>query len=222
MGEPMHHDFRREVMETLGCHVYSFYGTTETGGIASDCEFAAGGHFDPAMVCPTVRNPTRLDDTTIEGEVLFTTLYIKYQSVVKYEVGDIVRLTTQPCPCGDPLPRLRFIERTHDSFILTGIKFRYQTILDAFREIVPELTQMSIRLSDISEEQGHTRLDIALPNEFAAHERPLLDILKHGIFEMDDVHQFGFVRFNLTFVKPGDFDERKVRGIVDRRKYMNV
>ncbi len=39
--------FRREVAETLGGRVYSFYGTTETGGMAGECDRGAG--------CRTVR-----------------------------------------------------------------------------------------------------------------------------------------------------------------------
>ena len=47
MGEPMHPGLRREVAETLGCRVYSFYGTTETGGMAGECDLGAGATSIP-------------------------------------------------------------------------------------------------------------------------------------------------------------------------------
>jgi phenylacetate-coenzyme A ligase PaaK-like adenylate-forming protein len=220
MGEPMHPGFRREVAETLGCRVYSFYGTTETGGMAGECDRGAGGHFDPAMIGATIARPEAVDEQTVQGELFLTTWHLRDNPIVKYQVGDVVRVTTRPCACGETSPRLGFIERTHEGFVLAGMKLRYQTVLDALNSVAGDLGLLAITLSDLPESEGHTLMRIDLPDRFAPRERALLDVLKYEIFELDDLFQFGLVRFELGFDTDEAFDRRKLCRVTDRRRYL--
>jgi phenylacetate-CoA ligase len=220
MGEPMHPGLRREVAETLGCRVYSFYGTTETGGMAGECDRGAGGHFDPTMIGATITGPEFVDDQTVQGELYQTSWHLRDHPVVKYRVGDVVRLTTRPCGCGDASPRLTVVERTHEGFVLAGMKLRYQTVLGALNRVAGDLHLLAITLSDLPESDGHTLMRIALPDRLAPLERELLDVLRYEIFELDDLYQFGLVRFQLDFHPDEAFDRRKVRHVTDRRRYL--
>lgn len=220
MGEPMHPGFRREVAETLGCRVFSFYGTTETGGMAGECDLGAGCHFDPAMIGVTIARPEFVDDHTVQGELDLTTWHLRDHPVVKYRVGDVVRVTTRPCRCGEDTPRLTFVERTHEGFILAGMKLRYQTVLDALNRVAGDLSLLAITLSDLPESEGHTLMRIDLPDRLAPLEGELLDVLKYEIFELDDLYQFGLVRFQLAFHAGESFDARKARRVTDRRRYL--
>ncbi|WP_406693943.1 hypothetical protein V5E97_23170 [Singulisphaera sp. Ch08] len=220
MGEPMHSGFRREVAETLGCRVYSFYGTTETGGLAGECDCGAGGHFDPTMIGATIARPEFIDDQTVQGELYLTTWHLRDHPVVKYRVGDVVRVTTRPCECGETSPRLTVVERSHEGFVLAGMKLRYQTVLDALNRVAGDLGLLSITLSDLPESEGHTLMRLDLPDRFAPLERELLDVLRYSIFELDDLYQFGLVRFQLDFHTDEAFDRRKVRRVTDRRRYL--
>lgn len=222
MGEAMHPEFRAEVMATWGCHVYSFYGTTEIGGLGANCGASDGIHFDPTMVVPTVESPRWIDRETLEGEVLFTTLHIHTQSVVKYRVGDLVRLTTAPCHCGDPSPRLWFRERTHDAFVIAGEKFRYNALLAALQEAVPALRLLSVEIEDLSDAEGHTLLRLILTEEMLPHREALLEVLQVGIFELDSIYRYGLVRFDLRFEPASYFEGRKVPRVVDRRQHMSM
>ncbi len=110
MGEPMHLGLRCEVAETLGCRVYSFYGTTETGGMAGECDLGVGCHFDPTLIGATIDRPEFIDEATVQGELSLTTWHLRDHPVVKYRVGDVVQVTTRPCGCGDASPRLAVVE----------------------------------------------------------------------------------------------------------------
>jgi phenylacetate-coenzyme A ligase PaaK-like adenylate-forming protein len=220
MGEPMHPDLRREVAETLGCRVFSFYGTTETGGMAGECASGDGCHFDPAQFGATIDRPEFLDEATVQGELLLTTWHLRDHPVVKYRVGDVVRVTTRACPCGEPSPRLTVVERTHEGFVIAGLKLRYLTVLDALRRVAGDLERLAITLSDLPESDGHTLMRLDLPDRFAPCEREFLEVLRHGIFELDDLHQFGLVRFELAFRPEGALDPRKLRRVTDRRLYL--
>lgn len=220
MGEPMHPVLRREVADTLGCRVYSFYGTTETGGMAGECAHGDGCHFDPAQIGVTIERPKMIDEATVEGEILVTTWHLRDHPVVKYRVGDVVRVTTRTCECGESSPRLTVIERTHEGFVLAGLKLRYQTVFDALRQVASDLDSLTITLSDLPETDGHTLMKLDFHERFASLELELLDVLKHRIFELDDLHQFGLVRFQLAFQSDGTLDSRKVRRVTDQRRYM--
>jgi hypothetical protein len=220
MGEPMHAGLRREVAETLGCRVYSFYGTTETGGMAGECGLGAGCHFDPTLIGPTIDRPEFIDEATVQGALCLTTWHLRDHPVVKYRVGDVVRVTTRPCGCGEASPRLTFVERTHEGFILAGLKLRYQTVLNALKQAAGDLDLLAITLSDLPESAGHTLMRLDMPARFAPREREFLDVLKYRIFELDDLYQFGLVRFQLSFHADGALDPRKLRRVTDRRRYL--
>lgn len=220
MGEPMHPGLRGEVAETLGCRVYSFYGTTETGGMAGECDLGDGCHFDPTLIGPTLSQPRFIDEQTVQGELFLTTWHLRDHPVVKYRVGDVVQVTTRPCACGEASPRLSVVERTHEGFVIAGLKLRYQTVLGALKQVAADLDRLAITLSDLPESDGHTLLRLDLPDRFAPLERELLDVLKFKIFELDDLYQFGLVRFQLAFQADGTLDQRKLRRVTDRRRYL--
>lgn len=220
MGEPMNQGLRREVSETLGCQVYSFYGTTETGGMAGECGLGDGCHFDPADIGATIVRPEFLDEATVRGELALTTWHLRDHPVLKYNVGDVVQLTTRPCGCGELSPRLTVVERTHEGFVLAGLKLRYQTILEALRRAAGDLDLLTITLSDLSEAEGHTLVRLDLPDRFATLEPALLDILKFRIFELDDLYQFGLVRFQLNFRPEPELSHRKLKRVTDHRRYL--
>lgn len=218
MGEPMHPEFKQEVMDVLGCKVYSFYGTTELGGMGGECSEGCGCHFDPALICPTLDNAKEVAPNVYEGEGFFTTLHFQHQTVVKYRVGDLVRIDLNPCPCGEQTPRLVFIERTNDSFIITGDKFRYDLIHTALRKVVPQLDLMTIRISDM-EHSTKSLITLILPEALQPHEAILLETLHSGIFELDSVYHYGFADFALEFIPLQQFGDRKTKRVIDERKY---
>ncbi len=222
MGEPMPSGLRREVEATLGCQVFSFYGTTETGGMAGECTLGEGCHLDPTRIGATVLRPQPVDDQTIQGELCLTTWHLRDHPVVKYGVGDMVRLTNAPCACGDSTPRLSVVERTQESFVLAGLKLRYATILAALQAVVGSLDGLTIVLSDVPESDGHTLMHLTLPARFAPLEAQLLDVLRYRIFELDDLHHFGLVRFALEFRDVVAADARKLRRVTDHRRYLGT
>ncbi|VGO16496.1 Phenylacetate-coenzyme A ligase [Pontiella desulfatans] len=220
MGEAMHPDLKREIETVWGCKVYSFYGTTELGGMGGECIHGNGCHFDPRMVCPTLGNPSELSPGLFEGEGYFTTLHFRSQAVVKYRAGDVVQLDLNPCPCGEDSPRLRFVERTADSFIITGDKFRYETVFNALRKAVPEIDLLTIRLDDIPG-SDKARITLVLPKAAESRRERIAETLRRGIFELDAVFHYGFAEFELEFVSPEAFGERKMKRVVDARKYFS-
>lgn len=220
MGEAMHPELKAEIEAVWGCTVYSFYGTTELGGMGGECACGAGCHFDPSLICPTLENPRKIAEGIFEGEGFFSTVHFRHQAVVKYRVGDIVRLDITPCACGEMTPRLTFIERTSDSFIITGDKFRYDTIFESLKAALPEMSLMTIRVSDLPD-SDKALLTFILPDEMKSKEKEILKTLQFGIFELDSVYHYGFAEFVLQFVAPEEFGDRKMQRVVDERHFFS-
>ena len=220
MGEPMHDSFRQEVESKWDCRVHSFYGTTETGGIGVDCKHKDGIHFDPHIILPTLESVKQINENEYEGEVLFTTPHIRTQSVIKYRVGDRVRINAGPCPCGITTPRLIFLERTHEAFIIAGEKFSHSMILEGLQETAPGLQLASLVIEDLELEQGDALLRIQLPDSFQQFEPKFLATLETDIFELDAIFRYGLVKFQLEFLPANKILGRKMTKVRDNRLHM--
>ncbi|MGN7613902.1 phenylacetate--CoA ligase family protein [Magnetococcales bacterium HHB-1] len=220
MGEALHPALKKEIESHWRCKIFSFYGTTETGGMAGECHHQNGCHYDPLLTPITLLNPKKEDQYTYTGEALITTNHFTTQPVLKYRVGDHLRITNAPCPCGEPTPRLTFIERTNDSFLVAGVKFRHQMILDALRHIDEEIRYLSIILEDISEKEGNTRLTFRLAEPFAPLKEKLQHTLETEVFDMDVLHRLGLLKIQLEFIPETQFGERKIRKVHDQRQFL--
>ncbi len=221
IGESLQEDFRKEIETKWGVKIYSFYGTTEIGGMSSNCSHSDGLHFDPQYFIPTLNNPKFLDEQTVQGEVLFTTPMIYTQGLLKYRVGDIVRMTIAPCSCGELTPRMWFVERTHDSFIIAGEKFRYQLFLQAFQASYPELESLYIEIDDDPDFKNKIRLTFFLPKSLESESENLLPLLRRQIFELDNLYNYGILSFKLDFQNLFSPLSRKQKKLIDKRAWMN-
>ena len=218
MGEAMPESLAKIVKEGLNCPIYSFYGTTETGGIGGSCVNNSGNHFDLRNQFFTMENAVQLDDYTWQGEALVTSLNIYTQPVIKYRIGDVVRLTNKPCECGDSTPRISIIARTVEEFIVAAEKFSYSMFFESFKEVVPSLDLMSIHVSNIPDSDKDTLLEFVLPFEYEKYSSQILDILKNKIFELDTMHRFGLVQFKLNFQDRDVLSKKKTKKLIDLRE----
>jgi phenylacetate-CoA ligase len=108
----MRDDLRRR-MRSLGCadtRITNRYGSTEQGASMVECQDGAGFHsLAPDQVFHEVVDATtgaRLADGET-GMLAFTHLMRRGTLFLRYQVGDVVSLTHEPCPhCGRTSPRI--------------------------------------------------------------------------------------------------------------------
>lgn len=218
-GEPMPPKLRASIKRAWNCSVLSLYGTTETGCLASECHREDGHHFDIDAHVLTLRGARRIDADTLEGELLLTTTDIHTQAVVKYAVGDVVRVSTVPCPCGEPTPRIWHMQRIQDAFVFAGEKFHHRMILEAFRSVAPDLDALTLEIDDLPEGPEHVLLRAVIPESFSSSRSQFLDILRKGIFELDSLVHAGLVRIDVDCrqAAPEAPQARKNIRVIDRR-----
>jgi phenylacetate-CoA ligase len=89
----------RHIRNVFQCPVLSSYGATESAYVFMQCE--AGRlhqnvehcHVDFQPLAPRHGGP-------MVGRILVTTFHNPWRALIRFDMGDLVRLAAEPCPCG--------------------------------------------------------------------------------------------------------------------------
>lgn len=119
---------------TTGLKVYNEYGCGEVGSIAHECE-AGRMHVmsdNLALEClPAEGMPDGL------GDLVVTDLYNYAMPIIRYRLGDLGELSSEPCDCGKPYPVLkRIVGRAYDTLVgSSGKKYHPESVLYVFEDL---------------------------------------------------------------------------------------
>jgi phenylacetate-CoA ligase len=122
-GELLTDARRRRIEAQWRRKVYNYFGTTETGNLAADCEHGnlhlAWDHFLCEVVDPETHEPVPRGQA---GMPAITTLTREAMPLVRYGLqGDRVRLEEDhQCPCGRRSPIVRHFGRDLNHFTFRG------------------------------------------------------------------------------------------------------
>lgn len=106
---------------------FNVYAATESGGIAADCERHMGMHLFEDLLIPEVVDEANrpVPDGETGAKLLVTVFSSRTLPLIRYELTDRVRLSTERCPCGRPFRLVAEIEgRTDDVLQLVGLDGR--------------------------------------------------------------------------------------------------
>lgn len=107
-GEPLYVFQRQAIADTLQCPVIEEYGSAELGSVAFECPTGS-----LHVAAETVFLETLPGDAGGE-RLLATHLRNRVFPLIRYEIGDIGVLDSEPCGCGRGLPTLRVLGRVGD------------------------------------------------------------------------------------------------------------
>ncbi len=119
-AEPLFNYQREAVERAFNCPVRETYGMSEMVLGASECD-AGRMHLWPEVGVPEILDAEGLISPTGTGELLSTGLMNGAMPLVRYRVGDRVRLThpAAPCACKRGLPILDAIDGREDDVLIT-------------------------------------------------------------------------------------------------------
>ena len=124
-AEPWSLETRKSIEDATGIHAYDIYGTSEISGpLFTECHVQKGIHIWADMFLTEVLDPKTgeavADGET--GELVFTTLHKYALPLIRYRIGDLSIMNSEPCECGRTHPRImRILGRTDDMLIIRGI-----------------------------------------------------------------------------------------------------
>lgn len=114
-GETLTPAVRQQIESAFQAHVRQSYGSSEMPVIAYDCGHG-GLHVNADWV---ILEPVDEDFRPVapgcpSQKVLITNLANRVQPYIRYEMGDSVTVSPEPCPCGSPLPAIVVEGRNDD------------------------------------------------------------------------------------------------------------
>ena len=118
-SEVLTDDTRRLIAAAWGHQPFNVYAATEPAGIASECERHTGLHlYDDLVITEVVDEQNRpVPPGEYGAKVLVTVLFSRTQPLIRYEMSDSVRLSSENCPCGRPFPLIDGIQGRHEDTV---------------------------------------------------------------------------------------------------------
>lgn len=183
---------RARIEAAFGHHVMNNYATGECTFLSNGCPTDEGSHVNADWaILEVVDDDYRpVPDGTPGQRVLITNLANFAQPIIRYEVGDVVTMATEPCGCGSRLPRVaRIAGRTTDVFwvgeggrrrrlinMVLGHAMEYLLEVREWQAIQTAPCRITIRLEPLP---GETP-DLAQARSVFARELPL-----HGFDDLE-------------------------------------
>ncbi|MGH7509660.1 MAG: phenylacetate--CoA ligase family protein [Gemmatimonadales bacterium] len=118
-GEMLYPAQRQEIEEGLGTRVIETYGCQETGSVAYECPAGSLHIFAEHVEMEILRHgePAEPGET---GDIVLTCTTNRMMPLIRYRVGDLGRLSPDPCSCGRPHPVMAGIEGRTGELLLTA------------------------------------------------------------------------------------------------------
>lgn len=118
-GEAFSPAMRRDVAEAFACPVTTSYGSSEFLCLAFECHH---GHLHLNSDWAILESVDEQGRQVKPGQTGFTTLLTNLanhvQPLIRYDLGDIVKIGDQPCTCGSTLPLLEVVGRSDEAMWL--------------------------------------------------------------------------------------------------------
>jgi phenylacetate-CoA ligase len=101
--------------------------------------FVSEDHCLLELVDPATRAPIALRHGAI-GEMVFTFLDWRGGPFMRYALGDLLQVWTEPCACGMPGIRFAILGRTDDMLTVKGVNVYPQAVANTIFRLYPRVT----------------------------------------------------------------------------------
>jgi phenylacetate-CoA ligase len=138
-GETIERSAKKEFEDAFGAKAFEFYGTTETGIMAAECEAGEGmhlfGHHLIELIEPVTGSQLPWEEG---GEIVATSVRPRRaMPLFRYRTGDITEgIRTGPCACGRRSPKLgRIVGRAGSVARVKGMFLFPDRVADALSRV---------------------------------------------------------------------------------------
>ena len=213
---------REDIERRLGLRACDIYGLSEIAGpgVACDCEYKTGMHFQDDHFYPEIVDVDTLEPLSYgeSGELVITTLTKEGMPLIRYRTRDIASLNDDPCPCGRTSVKLNKITgRSDDMLIVRGVNVfpsQIESVLLKNSDIEPHYHINVDRVNNLDTMEIVVELSPNVRLDEVAHVEEIRKKLSA------DMASALSVSAKITLVSPGTIarSEGKAKRITDRRK----
>ncbi|MFV0347384.1 MAG: phenylacetate--CoA ligase family protein [Halodesulfovibrio sp.] len=106
-AETLFPEQRADIEKAFSSKVYNFYGSRECNNIAAECTAQNGLHvLAGTRIVEIVNERNEVVEHGTVGKIVVTDLVNRAFPFIRYEIGDLGAMTSEPCSCGLPFDRL--------------------------------------------------------------------------------------------------------------------
>ena len=117
-GETLTDELRRHIEDSFGCPVRNSYGASEFLSIGWECAHGAMHvNADWVILEPVDDRMRPVPGGTVSHTTLLTNLANHVQPLIRYDLGDRLRMLPATCACGSPLPVIEVEGRLDDPLV---------------------------------------------------------------------------------------------------------
>ena len=213
---------REDIEKRLGIRACDIYGLSEIAGpgVACDCEFKTGMHFQDDHFYPEIVDVDTLEPVAMgeSGELVITTLTKEGMPLIRYRTRDIASLNDDVCPCGRTSVKLNKITgRSDDMLIIRGVNVfpsQIESVLLKNESITPNYHINVDRINNLDVMEIVVELSPSVSLDEVAHVEEIRKQLA------SDMASALSVSAKITLVSPGTVarSEGKAKRITDKRK----
>ena len=124
---------------TGGGHAFHGISCDEPAEEYKGMHFVSEDHCLLELVDPATKAPVPLADGAV-GEMVFTFLDWRGGLFMRYALGDLIQVWTDPCPCGQPGIRFKILGRTDDMLTVKGVNVYPQAVANVIFRFFPRVT----------------------------------------------------------------------------------
>jgi phenylacetate-CoA ligase len=138
----------KRITDNWDVELYSTYASTEMGAAFTECVQQKGCHLNQDLLFLEVINDQGEEVKNGEsGEIVVTTIGRTGTPLIRYKTGDVARLYTDVCACGNTSPRLGpIIGRKNQMIKYKGTTIFPKSIFEIF-DSIPEVTCYKVEIS---------------------------------------------------------------------------
>lgn len=213
---------RENIERRLGIRAIDIYGLSEIAGpgVASDCQFKTGMHFQDDHYFPEIVDLDTLQPLPYgeSGELVITTLDKEAMPLIRYRTRDIASLNNTPCPCGRTSVKLNKITgRSDDMLIIRGVNVfpsQIESCLLKYDELSPHYHINIDRVNNLDTME----IVVELSPSYQATDIGTIEKLRDKL--RADMASYLSVSAKITLASPGSVQrsEGKSKRITDLRK----
>lgn len=166
-GEHLTPAMQSLIEDVWPCRVIPSYAASEVPGLAFPCTIGTlHVNADWYLIEPVDEHGRLVPPGTTSYSALVTNLANRVQPVIRYDLGDRIRIGAEPCPCGSPLPTVTVQGRTDDVLTFESGTGAPVTVLPLAIGALVEATQGVRRFQLI--QTGRTALTVRFEPESGA------------------------------------------------------
>jgi phenylacetate-CoA ligase len=154
---PWQRDLLKQV---FGCRIFSWYGHSEMGALAGECEESADYHLFPeyGLVGLIGANGTKVENAAERGEIVTTGFNNPIFPLIRYRTGDFAAYSDHDCACARAYDRLTSVEGRWLQELIVGTNNRVFpiTAINAHSDVYDNVEQFQFH----QEREGELTLNL--------------------------------------------------------------